>query len=573
MTTKPTFTQHDPSRVIRADRGTEITAKSWQTEAPKRMLMNNLDPEVAERPEDLVVYGGTGRAARSWEAYDAIVRTLDDLEDDETLLIQSGKPVGVMRTHEWAPRVLIANSNLVGDWANWEHFRKLESEGLMMYGQMTAGSWIYIATQGILQGTYETFGAIARKRYNGTLAGTLTITGGCGGMGGAQPLSVTLNGGACLIIDVDKTRLDRRKSKRYLDEVETDIDTALAKVIEAKKNKQALSVGLVGNAAEVLPMILDRPEAAEVDIVTDQTSAHDPLSYLPIGVSVDDWHEEAEQDAEKFTIRAEESMAKHVQAMVEFQDRGAEVFDYGNSIRDEARKAGYERAFEFPGFVPAYIRPLFCEGLGPFRWVALSGDPKDIEVTDKALKELFPENEHLHNWLDAANEYVEFEGLPARICWLGYKERQQAGLLFNQLVAEGKISAPIVIGRDHLDSGSVASPYRETESMLDGTDAVADWPLLNAMVNTSSGATWVSIHHGGGVGIGRSIHAGQVSVADGTELAAKKLARLLTNDPGMGVIRHVDAGYDRAAEVAEERGMRVPMIPELDKRDEESAAQ
>ncbi|WP_009883521.1 urocanate hydratase [Brevibacterium aurantiacum] len=571
--TKPSFTQHDPSRVIRADRGTEITAKSWQTEAPKRMLMNNLDPEVAERPEDLVVYGGTGRAARSWEAYDAIVRTLDDLEDDETLLIQSGKPVGVMRTHEWAPRVLIANSNLVGDWANWEHFRKLESEGLMMYGQMTAGSWIYIATQGILQGTYETFGAIARKRYNGTLAGTLTITGGCGGMGGAQPLSVTLNGGACLIIDVDKTRLDRRKSKRYLDEVETDIDTALAKVIEAKKNKQALSVGLVGNAAEVLPMILDRPEAAEVDIVTDQTSAHDPLSYLPIGVSVDDWHEEAEQDAEKFTIRAEESMAKHVQAMVEFQDRGAEVFDYGNSIRDEARKAGYERAFEFPGFVPAYIRPLFCEGLGPFRWVALSGDPKDIEVTDKALKELFPENEHLHNWLDAANEYVEFEGLPARICWLGYKERQQAGLLFNQLVAEGKISAPIVIGRDHLDSGSVASPYRETESMLDGTDAVADWPLLNAMVNTSSGATWVSIHHGGGVGIGRSIHAGQVSVADGTELAAKKLARLLTNDPGMGVIRHVDAGYDRASEVAEERGMRVPMIPELDKRDEESAAQ
>ena len=573
MTTKQTFTQHDPSRVIRADRGTEITAKSWQTEAPKRMLMNNLDPEVAERPEDLVVYGGTGRAARSWEAYDAIVRTLDDLEDDETLLIQSGKPVGVMRTHEWAPRVLIANSNLVGDWANWEHFRKLESEGLMMYGQMTAGSWIYIATQGILQGTYETFGAIARKRYNGTLAGTLTITGGCGGMGGAQPLSVTLNGGACLIIDVDKTRLDRRKSKRYLDEVETDLDTALAKVIEAKKNKQALSVGLVGNAAEVLPMILDRPEAAEVDIVTDQTSAHDPLSYLPIGVSVDDWHEEAEQDAEKFTIRAEESMAKHVQAMVEFQDRGAEVFDYGNSIRDEARKAGYERAFEFPGFVPAYIRPLFCEGLGPFRWVALSGDPKDIEVTDKALKELFPENEHLHNWLDAANEYVEFEGLPARICWLGYKERQQAGLLFNQLVAEGKISAPIVIGRDHLDSGSVASPYRETESMLDGTDAVADWPLLNAMINTSSGATWVSIHHGGGVGIGRSIHAGQVSVADGTELAAKKLARLLTNDPGMGVIRHVDAGYDRAVEVAEERGMRVPMIPELDKRDEESAAQ
>ncbi|MCT1550745.1 urocanate hydratase [Brevibacterium casei] len=571
--TKPTFTQHDPSRVIRADRGTEITAKNWQTEAAKRMLMNNLDPEVAERPEDLVVYGGTGRAARSWEAYDAIVRTLDDLEDDETLLIQSGKPVGVLRTNEWAPRVLIANSNLVGDWANWEHFRALEAEGLMMYGQMTAGSWIYIATQGILQGTYETFAAIARKRFDGTLAGTLTITAGCGGMGGAQPLAVTLNGGACLIIDVDKTRLDRRQAKRYLDEVETDLDTALAKVIEAKRNKQALSVGLVGNAAEILPLILDRDEAAEVDIVTDQTSAHDPLSYLPIGVSLEDWQSEAEDDSEKFTLRAEESMAKHVRAMVEFQDRGAEVFDYGNSIRDEARKAGYDRAFAFPGFVPAYIRPLFCEGLGPFRWVALSGDPKDIEVTDAALKELFPENESLHRWLDAAHEYVEFEGLPARICWLGYKERHKAGLLFNQLVAEGKVSAPIVIGRDHLDSGSVASPYRETESMLDGTDAVADWPLLNALVNTSSGATWVSIHHGGGVGIGRSIHAGQVSVADGTELAAKKLARLLTNDPGMGVIRHVDAGYERAVEVAEERGMRIPMIPELDVRDEESAAQ
>lgn len=571
--TTPSFTQHDPTRVIRADRGPEITAKSWQTEAAKRMLMNNLDPEVAERPEDLVVYGGTGRAARSWEAYDAIVRTLDDLEDDETLLVQSGKPVGVLRTNEWAPRVLIANSNLVGDWANWEHFRALEAEGLMMYGQMTAGSWIYIATQGILQGTYETFGAIARKRFDGTLAGTLTVTAGCGGMGGAQPLAVTLNGGACLIIDVDRTRLDRRQAKRYLDEVETDLDTALAKVIEAKKNGQALSVGLVGNAAEILPLILDRPEAAEVDIVTDQTSAHDPLSYLPLGVSLDDWQTEAEQDAEKFTLRAEQAMAAHVKAMVEFQDRGAELFDYGNSIRDEARKAGYDRAFAFPGFVPAYIRPLFCEGLGPFRWVALSGDPKDIEVTDAALKELFPENESLHRWLDAAAEYVEFEGLPARICWLGYKERHQAGLLFNQLVAEGKVSAPIVIGRDHLDSGSVASPYRETESMLDGTDAVADWPLLNALVNTSSGATWVSIHHGGGVGIGRSIHAGQVSVADGTELAAKKLARLLTNDPGMGVIRHVDAGYDRAVEVAEERGMRIPMIPELDVRDEESAAQ
>ena len=560
------FTRHDPSRVIRAPRGSEITAKNWQAEAAKRMLMNNLDPEVAERPEDLVVYGGTGRAARSWEAYDQIVSTLDDLEADETLLIQSGKPVGVLKTHEWAPRVLIANSNLVGDWANWEHFRKLEAEGLMMYGQMTAGSWIYIATQGILQGTYETFAAIARKRFDGTLAGTLTVTAGCGGMGGAQPLAVTLNGGACLIIDVEKERLERRKGKRYLDEVVTDLDEALKLVIDAKKERKPLSVGLVGNAADVLPALLDRPEAAEVDIVTDQTSAHDPLSYLPVGVSVDDWQTEADDDPEKFTLRAEESMAKHVRAMVEFQDRGAEVFDYGNSIRDEARKAGYDRAFEFPGFVPAYIRPLFCEGLGPFRWVALSGDPKDIEVTDKALKELFPENESLHRWLDAAAEYVEFEGLPARICWLGYREREKAGLLFNKLVAEGKVSAPIVIGRDHLDSGSVASPYRETEGMLDGTDAVADWPLLNALVNTSSGASWVSLHHGGGVGMGRSIHAGQVSVADGTELAAQKLQRLLTNDPGMGVLRHVDAGYDRAVEVAEERGIRVPAVEKLNKR-------
>ena len=565
-TADQSFTRHDPSRVIRAPRGTEITAKSWQTEAPKRMLMNNLDPEVAERPEDLVVYGGTGRAARSWEAFDAIVRTLDDLEDDETLLVQSGKPVGVLRTHEWAPRVLIANSNLVGDWADWEHFRLLEAEGLMMYGQMTAGSWIYIATQGILQGTYETFGAVARKRFDGTLAGTLTVTAGCGGMGGAQPLAVTLNGGACLIIDVDRSRLERRRAKRYLDQVETDLDTALEAVLAAKEEKRALSVGLVGNAAELLPVLLERPEAAEVDIVTDQTSAHDPLSYLPIGVSLEDWQAEADEDAEKFTRRAEEAMAKHVEAMVGFQDRGAEVFDYGNSIRDEARKAGYERAFEFPGFVPAYIRPLFCEGLGPFRWVALSGDPEDIRVTDQALKELFPENESLHTWLDAAQEYVEFEGLPARICWLGYREREKAGLLFNRLVAEGRVSAPIVIGRDHLDSGSVASPYRETEDMLDGTDAVADWPLLNALVNTSSGATWVSIHHGGGVGIGRSIHAGQVSVADGSELAARKLQRLLTNDPGMGVIRHVDAGYDRAHEVAEQRGMRVPMDPALDVR-------
>ena len=563
------YTRHDPSRTVRAPRGTEITARSWQTEAAMRMLMNNLDPEVAERPEDLVVYGGTGRAARSWEAFDAIVDTLKDLREDETLLVQSGKPVGVLRTHEWAPRVLIANSNLVGDWANWEHFRKLEAEGLMMYGQMTAGSWIYIATQGILQGTYETFAAVANEHFDGTLAGTLTVTAGCGGMGGAQPLSVTLNGGACLIIDVDRTRMERRQSKRYLDEVVSDLDEALDLVLAAKADKRALSVGLVGNAADILPELLDRGVA--VDIVTDQTSAHDPLSYLPLGVSVDEWSEEAEENPEKFTLRAQESMAKHVAAMVGFQDKGAVVFDYGNSIRDEARKAGYDRAFEFPGFVPAYIRPLFCEGLGPFRWVALSGDPEDIRVTDEALKELFPDNDHLHRWLDAAQEYVEFEGLPARICWLGYRERHKAGLLFNQLVADGKVSAPIVIGRDHLDSGSVASPYRETEAMRDGSDAVADWPLLNALVNTSSGASWVSLHHGGGVGMGRSIHAGQVSVADGTELAAQKLERLLTNDPAMGVIRHVDAGYERAHDVAAERGLWVPADENLNHRAKQDA--
>lgn len=553
------------SRTIRAPRGAELTAKSWATEAPMRMLMNNLDPEVAERPEDLVVYGGTGRAARSWEAFDAIIETLKTLEEDETLLVQSGKPVGVVRTNTWAPRVLIANSNLVGDWATWEHFRTLEAEGLMMYGQMTAGSWIYIATQGILQGTFETFAAVARKRFAGTLAGTITLTAGCGGMGGAQPLAVTLNGGVVIIVDVDRSRLERRRSKRYLDEVADSLDDALARAQEAKAARRALSVGVVGNAAEVFPEILRRQRAGElrIDVVTDQTSAHDPLSYLPVGISVADWRAEAERDPAAFTEAARQSMARHVAAMVEFRDEGAEVFDYGNSIRDEARKAGYERAFEFPGFVPAYIRPLFCEGLGPFRWVALSGDPEDIRITDEALKELFPENEHLHRWLDAAGEYVEFEGLPARICWLGYGERHKAGLLFNELVASGRVKAPIVIGRDHLDSGSVASPYRETEGMLDGTDAVADWPLLNAMTAVSSGATWVSIHHGGGVGIGRSIHAGQVGVADGTELAAAKLKALLTNDPALGVFRHVDAGYSRAAEVAAERGLRVPMSPRL----------
>ena len=548
-------------REVRAPRGTTLTAKSWQTEAPMRMLMNNLDPEVAERPNDLVVYGGTGKAARNWDAFDAIIAALKDLNTDETLLIQSGKPIAVWKTNPWAPRVLIANSNLVGDWATWPEFRKLEAEGLIMYGQMTAGSWIYIATQGILQGTFETFGAIARKRFGGTLAGTITLTGGCGGMGGAQPLAVTLNGGVCIIADVDKARLERRHAKRYLDTIATDLDDAITQANQAKADKRALSIGVVANAADVFPELLARQRAGDItiDIVTDQTSAHDPLSYLPRDVPFEAWHTEAAEDPATFTKKSRESMAAQVQAMVEFQDAGAEVFDYGNSIRDEARHAGYARAFEFPGFVPAYIRPLFCEGLGPFRWAALSGDPEDIRVTDQALKELFPDNEHLHRWLDAAEEYVEFEGLPARICWLGYGERHKAGLLFNQLVAEGKISAPIVIGRDHLDSGSVASPYRETEAMLDGSDAIADWPLLNALTAVSSGATWVSIHHGGGVGIGRSIHAGQVCVADGTELAAQKLERVLTNDPGMGVVRHFDAGYNRAAEVAAERGITMPM--------------
>ena len=545
------------ARPVRAPRGTTLTAKSWTTEAPMRMLMNNLDPEVAERPDDLVVYGGTGRAARDWRSYDAMVRTLTTLEKDETMLVQSGRPVGVMRTHEWAPRVIIANSNLVPDWATWPEFRRLEHLGLTMYGQMTAGSWIYIGTQGILQGTFETFAAVADKRFGGTLAGTLTLTGGCGGMGGAQPLAVTLNDGVCLVVDVDRHRLQRRVDHRYLDEIADDLDSAVDTVLKAKQDKRALSVGVVGNCAEVFPELLRR--GVEIDIVTDQTSAHDPLSYLPEGIDPDDWQDYADKKPEEFTDRARASMAKHVKAMVEFQDKGAEVFDYGNSIRDEARKGGYERAFEFPGFVPAYIRPLFCEGKGPFRWAALSGDPKDISRTDQAVLELFPDNDRLQKWIRGARDKVAFQGLPARICWLGYGERDKAGLAFNDLVAKGEISAPIVIGRDHLDCGSVASPYRETESMLDGSDAIADWPLLNALVNTASGASWVSLHHGGGVGIGRSIHAGQVSLADGTELAAEKLSRVLTNDPGMGVIRHVDAGYDLAEHVAQERGVRVPM--------------
>jgi len=554
------MTTHPP---VRAPHGTTLTARSWQTEAPLRMLMNNLDPDVAERPEDLVVYGGTGRAARSWEAYDALVRTLTTLEDDETLLVQSGKPVGVFRTHVWAPRVLIANANLVGDWATWPEFRRLEAEGLTMYGQMTAGSWIYIGTQGILQGTYETFGAVARKLHEAgrldqpSLAGTLTLTAGCGGMGGAQPLAVTMNDGVVLVVDVDETRLARRVEHGYLDEHTRDLDEAVERVLAAKKDHHPLSVGLVGNAASVFPELLAR--GVEIDVVTDQTSAHDPLSYLPEGIDVADWKAEAARDPEAFTARARASMAKHVEAMVGFLDAGAEVFDYGNSIREEARLGGYDRAFAFPGFVPAYIRPLFCEGKGPFRWAALSGDPADIAATDRAILELFPEDEHLRRWITKAGEKVHFEGLPARICWLGYGERHRAGLRFNEMVASGELSAPVVIGRDHLDSGSVASPYRETEAMADGSDAIADWPLLNALLNTASGATWVSLHHGGGVGIGRSIHAGQVIVADGTDLAAEKIARVLTNDPGTGVMRHVDAGYDRAREVAHERGVRIPM--------------
>ncbi len=545
------------ARPVRAARGTTLSARGWPQEAALRMLQNNLDPEVAERPDDLVVYGGTGRAARDWPSFEALVRTLGTLGDDETMVVQSGRPVGVLRTHEWAPRVVIANANLVPDWATWPEFRRLEALGLTMYGQMTAGSWIYIGTQGILQGTYETFAAVADRRFNGTLAGTLTLTAGAGGMGGAQPLAVTMNDGVCLVIDVDPTRLARRVEQRYLDEWTADLDDALERVLVAKAQRRALSVGLVGNAATLLPEILRR--GVEVDIVTDQTSAHDPLSYLPEGIDLADWHDYAEKKPEEFTDRARQAMVRHVEAMVGFMDAGAEVFDYGNSLRGEALAGGYPRAFDYPGFVPAYIRPLFCEGQGPFRWAALSGDPRDIAVTDRAVLELFPENDKLRRWITKAEERVAFQGLPARICWLGYGERDRAGVAFNDLVSRGEVSAPVVIGRDHLDSGSVASPYRETEGMLDGSDAIADWPLLNALVATASGASWVSIHHGGGVGIGRSIHAGQVCVADGTDLAREKLERVLTNDPAMGVLRHVDAGYELAEATAERTGLRVPV--------------
>jgi urocanate hydratase len=522
-----------------------------------RMLMNNLDPEVAEHPDQLIVYGGSGRAARSWEAYAAIVATLRDLKDDETLLVQSGKPVGVLRTHEWAPRVLIANSNLVPQWATWEEFRRLEQLGLTMYGQMTAGSWIYIGTQGILQGTYETFAAVAAKRYGGSLTGTITLTAGLGGMGGAQPLAVTMNGGVAICVDCDQSRISRRIEHGYLDEQAGDTADAVRRASAARDKGLPLSIGLLGNAADIFADLL--ASGAPIDIVTDQTSAHDPLTYLPQGVAFEDMAALRAEDPEGFTRRARESMAAHVAAMVGFMDAGAEVFDYGNSIRGEAELAGYTRAFDFPGFVPAYIRPLFCEGKGPFRWAALSGDPKDIAASDRAILDLFPQNEPLARWIRLAGEKVRFQGLPARICWLGYGERHLAGVRFNDMVKNGDVSAPIVLGRDHLDCGSVASPYRETEAMADGSDAIADWPLLNALVNTASGASWVSIHHGGGVGIGRSIHAGQVCVADGSELAGRKLERVLTNDPAMGVIRHTDAGYDKATAVAAERGVRVPM--------------
>ncbi|WP_055697992.1 urocanate hydratase [Streptomyces silaceus] len=544
-------------RPVRAPRGTELSALGWQQEAALRMLQNNLDPEVAEHPDKLVVYGGTGKAARDWRSFDAMVRTLRTLKQDETMLVQSGRPVGVMQTHEWAPRVLIANSNLVGDWANWEEFRRLEQLGLTMYGQMTAGSWIYIGTQGILQGTYETFAAVAAKKFNGTLAGTITLTAGLGGMGGAQPLAVTMNDGVALCIDCDPRAIERRIEHKYLDVKADSLEHALQLAVEARDARRPLSIGLLGNAADLLPRML--AESAPIDIVTDQTSAHDPLSYLPTGVDFDEMQSYAAKDPAGFTTRARESMATHVEAMVGFMDAGAEVFDYGNSIRGEARLAGYDRAFAFPGFVPAYIRPLFCEGKGPFRWAALSGEASDIHKTDKAILDLFPENESLHRWIKMAGERVHFQGLPARICWLGYGERDRAGERFNDMVASGELQAPLAIGRDHLDCGSVASPYRETEAMLDGSDAIADWPLLNAMVNVASGASWVSLHHGGGVGMGRSLHAGQVSVADGTKLAGEKIRRVLTNDPGMGVIRHVDAGYDIAESVADEKGVRVPM--------------
>ncbi len=548
----------DLSFPLHAPHGSELNTRGWLQEAVLRCLLNNLDPDVAEDPENLIVYGGRGKAARNLDSLHAIVRTLERLTDDETLLVQSGKPVGVFRTHEMAPRVLIANSLLVPRWATLEHFWKLEAEGLMMYGQMTAGSWIYIGSQGILQGTYQTFAAIAEQRFGGTLVGTLTLTAGLGGMGGAQPLAITMNGGVALCVEVDPHRIERRLETGYLDESYEDVDQAVTRALEAKAGREAVSIGLLGNAATVFPRLLEM--GVDVDIVTDQTSAHDPLyGYVPIGYDVGEAAELRADDPDTYIKAARESMATHCEAMVGFQRAGAETFDYGNNLRGEAEIAGYRDAFSYPGFVPAYIRPLFCEGSGPFRWVALSGDPADIAATDRALAGLFPDNAPLQRWLRLASEKVHFQGLPARICWLSYGERHRAGLLFNDLVASGQVTAPIVIGRDHLDSGSVASPYRETEAMADGSDAVADWPILNAMLNVASGAAWVAVHHGGGVGIGNSIHAGAQVVADGTEQGALRVERVLTNDPGTGVIRHADAGYPIAQRVARERGIDIPM--------------
>ncbi|MDX6503301.1 MAG: urocanate hydratase [Gaiellaceae bacterium] len=542
--------------VIRAPRGTELSCKGWLQEAALRMLMNNLDPEVAEAPDQLVVYGGTGKAARTWEDFHQIVATLRRLEDDETLLVQSGRPVAVMRTHPLAPRVLIANSLLVPEWANWETFRELERLGLTMYGQMTAGSWIYIGSQGIVQGTYETFATIAAMRFGGSLAGRVVLTAGLGGMGGAQPLAVTMNGGVALCIDVDPQRIERRLATRYLDERADDLDDALARVEQAREERRAVSIGLLGNAAEVLPDLARR--GFRPDVATDQTSAHDPLAYIPAGLSLEDAAELREGDAERYRDLARRSMATHCSALVDLLDDGVEVFDYGNNLRAEAQLGGFERAFAYPGFVPAYIRPLFCRGIGPFRWAALSGEPDDIAATDAAVARLFPENERLQRWLVQARERIAFQGLPARICWLGLGERHRAGLAFNDLVRSGEVLAPIVIGRDHLDSGSVASPYRETEAMRDGSDAIADWPILNALVNTASGAAWVAVHHGGGVGIGRSIHAGAQVVADGTDDGAFRLERVLTNDPATGVVRHASAGYEEALETARAEGLDLP---------------
>ncbi len=548
------------ARTVRAPRGAELSCKGWTQEAALRMLMNNLDPEVAEHPDELIVYGGTGRAARSWEAFDAIVSALRGLEDDETLLVQSGKPVGVFRTHPHAPRVLIANSNLVGRWATWEHFHELERKGLMMYGQMTAGSWIYIGTQGILQGTYETFGAMANKHFGGTLKGRWVLTGGMGGMGGAQPLSTTMNEGVMLCIEVDPTRIQRRLDTRYCDRMTDDLEEALAWVESATSAGEALSIGLVGNCAEILPQLVDR--GITPDIVTDQTSAHDPLhGYVPAGLTLEQALALRSSDPDGYVRRSMESMRIHCEAIVDMQKAGAVAVDYGNNLRGYAEDAGFSEAFSYPGFVPAYIRDLFCEGKGPFRWAALSGDPADIHRTDDLVLEMFPEDEHLCRWIRMARDQVAFQGLPSRICWLGQGARARFGLAMNELVASGEISAPIVIGRDHLDTGSVASPNRETESMKDGSDAVADWPILNALLNTASGASWVSFHHGGGVGIGNSLHAGQVIVADGTPEMAERLDRVLTNDPGIGVARHADAGYDIARETAAREGIRIPMTP------------